>query len=324
MIKFERLGVIIAPEKDYQAKFNPGMIRVNDEVHMLYRFCEKKSKWHGKSIDWSELQRGSSFIESPYEKNCINYARLNIDGTLLYDANESVLFPELPYEASGCEDARIVEFEGSYYIFYTGWDLNKVRVCIAKTEDFKTYEKIGVIDNFEGDKDAFIFPERVNGKIAYMHRISPNIQIDYFDSMEELLSEKSFEGYENRVEAQTVIKGEFDYEAKKVGGGLPPIKTEKGWLVIYHGVDSTPNYHAAAALLDLNNPSIVIARLPYPILSPEADFETTGDYNGCVFPVGGFVDNGELYISYGTADKYVAIAKMNLNELVEELDRHRL
>ena len=318
MVKFERLGVVLAPENEYQAKFNAGMIEADGKVHMLYRYCEKIERWHGKAIDWLNLNG-----EFPYRKNYICYAGLNLDGTVQHDANEPVIVPETAFESVGCEDPRIVCFEGSYYIFYTAYDTKKARVGIARTEDFISYEKMGIIDNFTLDKDAFIFPERIQGKIAYIHRIEPNIQLDYVDSFEELLAPETWAGYESRVEATTIMRSAHEFEAGKIGGGVPPIKTAKGWLFIYHGVDLASVYHIGAALLDLEDPSKVLARLPYPVLSPEADFETQGDYNGCVFAQGYFIQDGEIYVSYGTADKYTAIAKINLQHLLDELEQHR-
>jgi predicted GH43/DUF377 family glycosyl hydrolase len=319
MIKFERMGVLLSPDKEDQAKFNAGMIEFNGEVHMLYRFCEKIAKWRGKTIDWSQCEE-----EFPYGANYICYAKLNLDGSLQSDLDEKVIVPEHPFELYGCEDPRIVRFEDAFYLFYTAYDLKKARVAVAKTLDFKHYEKLGFIDNFASDKDAFIFPERIHHKIAYMHRISTTIQIDYFDSIEDMLSPESWEGYEQKVDQQVVIKGIYAHESQKIGGGVPPIKTDKGWLILYHGVDDNRKYHVGAALLDLNNPSQEIARLPYPVLSPEADFEISGDYNGCVFPQGYYLHDGYIYISYGTADKYTALAKIQLDALLDELEQAAL
>ena len=198
---------------------------------------------------------------------------------------------------------------------------------IARTDDFITAEKLGFVDHYTWDKDAFIFPERIDGKIGYVHRVSPNIQIDYFDSFEELLDLRNWADYEQRVEASTVLRAAFPWECGKVGGSVPPIRTEDGWLLIYHAVETFTDqpfiYRAGAALLDAANPSQVIARLPYPILEPETDYELYGDVGNVVFPVGGYVYDGDLYISYGAADRCVAMAKAPLAELLGELRKHR-
>jgi len=321
MVKFEKLGPLLIPEKEYQAKFNAGMIEAGGQVHMLYRFCEKREEWYNKPIDWL------NWIQFPYVKDYICYAKLDCNGNLQYDNEVPVIFPEREYESLGCEDPRIVPFEGLYYIFYCAVRPDPIKklstnIAIAKTDDFRSYQKLGVIEDFTDDKDAFIFPERINGKIALMHRVLPEIQIDYFDSFEEMLSPDSWKDYQSRVEASTAIKRTASFESTKIGGGVPPIKTEDGWLLIYHAVDSAKRYHAAAALLDLNDPFKIKAKLPYPVMSPEEDFETSGDYMGCVFPQGYYIKGDELYISYGTADKYTAIAKTNLDGLIRELKRY--
>ena len=285
------------------------MVLDGDIVHMAYRY----SKW------------GMSGNRSIYTVNDIRYASLTPEGKLICDDERPLVQPSLPWDSSGCEDARVVKFEGAYYIIYCGFK-DIARVGFAKTYDFKTCDKLGIIGHYAWDKDAFIFPERINGKVAYMHRIIPNIQIDYFDSMEDLLNQKFWDSYdEKKCEASTVMKAEFPWESGKVGGSLPPLKTDKGWLIIYHGVEDHPGqrprftYRAGAAMFDLENPSKVIARLPYPILEPEEYYELYGDVDNVVFPVGGYVHEGYLYMSYGGADRCTAIARTPLEDLVAEL-----
>lgn len=320
MISLQRMGVVLSPAQDDQAKFNAGMIERDGQIHMLYRFVEKKSMWHGRAIDWAYAHGTGDF---PYTKNYICYARLNTDGTLQQDFDQPVLFPQSKVDAMGCEDPRLVWFEGFYYIFYCAYDNKKPRIAIAKTTDFVTYEKLGTIDHFAADKDAFIFPRRINGKIALMHRVAPSIQIDFFDTMEQLLSPESWVGYEDKLEQQTVMRGMYQHESLKIGGGVPPIPTDKGWLLLYHSVDGQERYHLCAALLDLENPTIELARLPYPLMSPEQHFETSGDYaGGTIFAQGYFLRGDELFLSCGTADKYTTLVKGSLSQLLDELSKH--
>lgn len=325
MIQFQRLGVVLAPdtpEIKTVAKFNAGMARDGDTVHMLFRYAE----WR-KEFDPAR--------QSNYAVDEMRYAKLSLDGKVLYEAKTALLKPSLPMDVSGCQDARIVPFEGAYYLFYCGWDKDTApagkdtaRVGVARTTDFTSAEKLGFIQHYAWDKDAYIFPERINGKIALVHRVEPSIQIDYFVSFDQMLRSSTWVGYSKRVEASTVLRAAFPWECGKVGGSVPPIKTEKGWLFIYHAVEafsSTPGdfmYHAGAALLDLHNPSRVIARLPYPVLSPEMDYELHGDVDKVVFPVGGYVYNDDLVISYGGADRVVALAKAPLAELLAELEKY--
>lgn len=325
MVKFERLGVVLEPESSEPrtfAKFNAGAVLDGDVVHMVYRY----SVW--RPIFDPETQ-------SNYEVDDTRYARLTPEGRLLFEAKKPLLAPSLAWDHSGCQDARIIPFEGAYYLIYCGWDKDvapagrdRGRVGIARTHDFESAEKLGMINHYTWDKDAFIFPERINGKVAYVHRVPPNIQIDYFDSFEELLNPERWVDYENRVENSTVLRSAFPWECGKVGGSVPPIRTEDGWLLVYHAVQPTPRlrqpnvYRSGVALLELDDPSRVIARLPYPVLEPETEYEVYGDVENVVFPVGGYMYNNELYISYGGADRCVAMAKMPLAELLEELRKH--
>jgi len=284
------------------ARFNPGVQLKDGIVHLLYRAVN------------SDIKDNENYI------SYIGYAKLDTCTKILYDSNKKVIFPTMPEEAKGCEDPRIVEFEGSFYIFYTAYDGIKARVAIAKTDDFDKFTKLGVINNFSWDKDAFIFPERIGGKIAYLHRVEPNIQLDYFDSFDQLLSTDSWEGYEHKVEASTIMKSEYFWENQKIGGSVPPIKTEKGWLLLYHAVDDNFVYRGSVALLNLENPSKVISRIPYPLLEPVEEYELFGDVKNVVFPEGAYIYEGELFIYYGAADKYIAIAKIGINELLDELE----
>ena len=323
MLKLNRLGIVLRPADDQPytvAKFNAGMTLAGDVVHMVYRYTEWRSEF-------------DPAIQSNYAVDETRTARLTPHGAVLFDSKRTLLAPSEPWDASGCQDARAIPFEGAFYLVYCGWDKDvapagqdRARVGIARTDDFITAEKLGIIDHYTWDKDAFIFPERIGGKIGYVHRVSPNIQIDYFDSFDELLDLRNWADYEQRVEASTVLRAAFPWECGKVGGSVPPIRTEDGWLLIYHAVETFPDqpfiYRAGAALLDAANPSQVIARLPYPILEPETDYELYGDVGNVVFPAGGYVYDGDLYISYGGADRCVALATAPLEELLAELRKH--
>lgn len=304
MIKFKKMGIVMRPLKDQfgcYARFNPGIVMKDGVVHMLYRATN------------NDIMDTFNYI------SYIGYAKLDLNTNILHDSNKKVIYPTLPEEVKGCEDPRIVEFEDMFYIFYTAFDGKKARVAIASTKDFDEITKLGVIDNYCWDKDAFIFPERINGKIAYLHRVEPSIQLDYFNSIEDLLSIKSWQNYENKMETSTIMKCLFFWENRKIGGSMPPIKTEKGWLLLYHAVDDNLIYRGSVALLDLENPSKILARIPYPMLEPKEDYELMGDVDNVVFPEGGYIHNEELFVYYGAADKYIALAKIKMADLFEEL-----
>jgi predicted GH43/DUF377 family glycosyl hydrolase len=114
----------------------------------------------------------------------------------------------------------------------------------------------------------------------------------------------------------------YKHESSYIGGGCPPIETEHGWLLIYHGVEETKKgrvYSACAALLDLKDPSLEIARLPYPLFYPEYEWELIGEVNNVCFPTGTSLFGNTLFIYYGAADSLIACASVNLPELIAEL-----
>lgn len=292
---------ILEPIADHawesQAVLNPGTVRDGEVIHMLYRAVE-----------------GANF-------STIGYAKLNRHGDILERRPEPVIKREEPYEKQGCEDPRIVKFEDTYYIFYSAYDGVDVRVCAASTKDFSSFRKHGIIIPGIWDKDAMIFPEKINGKVILIHRIDPDIQFAAFDSIEELLQGDPawWRDYQQRLDEVTVMKPLFDWEKKKIGAGAPPIKTPHGWLLIYHGVDENLVYRGGAALLDRDDPTQVIARLPEPIIEPTRKYERVGDVPNVVFPEGTALFGDELLVFYGGADKVIAMASVNIHELVDAL-----
>ena len=294
-------GALLAPIESHpwesQAVLNPGTIRDGDIVHMLYRAVE-----------------GDNY-------SAIGYAKLDRDGKILERNPEPVIARTETWESRGCEDPRIVKFEGTYYIFYSAYDGTEVRVCAASTRDFKKYTKHGIIIPDVWNKDALIFPERINGKIVLIHRIEPDIQFAYFDSMEELLKPAPgfWKNYIKNLDQYVVMEPEFWWEESKLGAGPPPIKTDKGWLLIYHGVDAKKVYRGGAALLDLNDPTKVLAKFPEPILEPIRKYELEGDVPNVVFPEGIAVFADQLIVYYAGGDKVLAMAECSLSEIVTAL-----
>ncbi len=312
-LKLKRIdGPLLKPCTDRKwesrAVFNPGTVREGDQIHMLYRAVE-----------------GDNY-------SSIGYAKLSGDGKVIDKLDEPVIFSESTIEQRGCEDPRVVPFEGNYYIFYTGFDGTdakrsiNTRVMLARTRDFTTYDKIGMVGPDDNDKDAMIFPEKISGKVYFIHRIKPEMQIAAFDDLEEFIrpGKDYWPEHLRNIRKHVLMSRQFSWETMKIGAGPPPIKTKAGWLLIYHGVDAQKVYRAGAVLLDEKNPVKVIARLPYPILEPETDYEKFGDVNMVVFPEGLALFDDELQVYYGAADKVISMAYCSLSQLIDELWRHKV
>ncbi len=306
------------PEKSWEsgAVFNPGAaIGPDGRVVLLYRAIPEGY---------------TPFPDRPGYDHYISSigCAVSDDGVHFERYPSPVIQPTEPYERFGCEDARInrIDFLESpvYLITYTALSAPAFsgegdRVALASTTDFQHFEKHGVIIPELQNKDTVIFPDRISGRVAMLHRVEPDIQIVYFDDLESLMhpDEAFWRDYRAKLDDFVVMRPHFEWEGEKIGGGCPPIKTEKGWLVIYHAKDRQAVYRAGVALLDLDKPERVIARSPYPILEPETEYERFGDINNVVFPQGAVVLNGTLYVYYGAADKVCGLATAPLAELVD-------
>ena len=338
MIPMENKGVILEKTDlkfENRAVLNPTCVERDGKIHMFYRAV---------SENWV---------------SSVGYCQIE-DGKVTYRAKKPVVFPEHDYEIKGIEDPRIVEMDGTYYMFYVAYDGKNARIAYAVSTDLVGWEKKGIIspnmtyneaeDLFRGsrvrekylfyesyfkdivghdvllwEKDGFIFPKRINGKIALVHRVLPGIQVIYADSFEQLQEVEHWRKYFKKMNQHVILDSEFKFENRNVGGGCPPIELDEGWLLIYHAVEDRPRgkvYHAAAALLDKKDPTKIIARLPEPLFSPESDEELFGDVNNVVFPTAAIVKDGQLDIYYGAADSRIMLKSMKLQDLMDAFHRH--
>jgi predicted GH43/DUF377 family glycosyl hydrolase len=224
------------------------------------------------------------------------------------------------WQEFGCEDPRITCIDGTYYVTYTAFSRRGPRIALASTKDFMHFTKHGLIGPDRNDKDCVLFPERISGKVVMLHRLESRVQIACFENFEALaISQKYWNKYVTHLKDYEVIGPRFSWEKRKIGVGPPPIKTERGWLVLYHGVSLDRIYCAGAILLDLDQPAKVMARTRDPILEPEMDFERQGIVPNVVFPEGAIVQNGQLLTYYGGADKVCCVASVPINELLDEM-----
>jgi predicted GH43/DUF377 family glycosyl hydrolase len=286
---------------EIKATFNPGAATNGEVIHILYRAVDE------------------------HNISSLGHATTTDGETIVGRSLEPVLAPVGSWEELGCEDPRITAFDGGFYVFYTAYSRRGPRVALASTTDFRSYERYGVVGPDHDDKDAALFPQLIGGKFAVAHRIEPNIEVAFFDSIKQMerVSQNPYsKNYLKRIEAHTIMKPKWKWEEKKVGIGPPPIRTDAGWVVIYHGVDSNTVYRVGAALLDLENPHRVIARTPEPILEPEEKFEVVGVVPNVVFPEGAVVVKDELKVFYGGADRVCCVASVPVRLLLESLEQY--
>ncbi|PJA07751.1 pesticidal protein Cry7Aa [Candidatus Falkowbacteria bacterium CG_4_10_14_0_2_um_filter_48_10] len=340
MIKMKREGVILRPTNlDFEnlSVFNPGIYQEGGKVHVLYRALNDK------------------FI------SCLGYARFDGPLKVAERWDKPLLAPRYPYEKKGVEDPRISKVGKNFYVVYVAHDGLNAVLAYAFGPDLFRLKRGGIIsprlsyksasrlflsshlkdsylsfasfyEKYAGEKvlvwekDGVLFPSKIKRKFALLHRILPDIQIASFSRFSELQSGKYWREYIKNLSRHVVMEGEHGFENRHIGAGAPPIKTRKGWLIIYHAVQPYNRgriYTAGAALLDLKNPERLLARLPYPLLEPEMQSERAGHVHNVVFPTGTSIFKGRLYIYYGMADHFIGAASCPLASLLKELDKYR-
>lgn len=159
-----------------------------------------------------------------------------------------------------------------------------------------------------------------------MHRILPDMQLVYFKDFSQLKDEYFWLDYLMNLSKYVILEGAHGFEARHVGGGAPPVKTTRGWLMIYHGTEESNKrriYSVGVALFSLDHPEKLIARLPYPLFAPVEDYEIHGHVNRVVFPTGTSIFKNRLYIYYGAADSRIAVVSVGLNNLLKELLKYK-
>ena len=220
------------------------------------------------------------------------------------------IFPAAPYEAFGCEDPRITQFDGVYTITYTAVSADGVAVAMASTRDFVTYRRHGLIFP-PTQKDVCLFPEKVGGRYVCRHR--PGGTEFNPPSIWTATSPDLIYWGDHHV---TLVPREASWESARVGCGAPPIRTPEGWLEIYHGSDGH-RYCLGAMLSDLEHPEQLISRSTQPVLVPEAPYELSGVFDECVFTNGQVVDgDGTITIYYGAADRICAAATTTVADML--------
>jgi len=294
--------IITAADLPYasNAVFNPGAALLDDETVLLVRV---------------EDLRGISHLQVARSKNGVDAWRFDPEPLLSPDPERH------PEEFWGCEDPRLTWLaeRDEWVIAYTAYSRRGPLVSLATTKDFRTVRRLGPAMPPE-DKDAALFPRRIDGRWAMIHRPTPlrggaHVWVSYSPDL------RHWGDHSLLIEARD---GAW-WDAGKIGLGPPPIETDAGWLVMYHGVHLTasgPIYRVGFTMLDLEDPTIVLRRSDEWVLGPAAIYEREGDVNQVVFPCGWTVDavNDRLNLYYGAADTSVALATAAFSEVLAYVD----
>lgn len=236
------------------------------------------------------------------------------DGITFFEEDDyPPIFGEGVYESYGIEDCRVSKIENTYYLTYTMVSSNGVGVGLRTTKDWISFDNKGMVF-CPHNKDCAIFEEKINGKYYALHRpSSPELGGNYIWLAE---SPDAIHWGNHKCIAKT-REGKFD--SKRLGAGAAPIKTDHGWLEIYHGATEAHRYCLGAILFDLNDPSIVLARSEDPIMEPIAEYEQTGFFGNVVFTNGHIVAGDSITMYYGASDEHVCRANFSINDILKTL-----
>ncbi len=237
------------------------------------------------------------------------------DGVHFVAEPHPAMYPCGPYEAFGIEDARITLVDGHFYINYTAASPLGVVTALARTDDFKTFQRLGIVFGPD-NKDVALFPEKIDGRYYAFHR--PAVKHCGLPSIWLASSNDLLDWGRHHFVAGPRL-GHWDCE--RVGAGSAPIKTEHGWLAFYHAADHNTRYCLGAMLLDLKQPWRVLARPEEPFFIPKADYEIAGGFMPNIVFHNGTIDRGdgtvELY--YGGGDLVTCGARVKISDLLAYL-----
>ncbi len=280
--------------------FNPGAVRLPDGTTLL--LCRVEDR------------RGHSHLCAARSANGVDGWVVDPEPTLRADPKN---YPE---ELWGIEDPRItfVEELGKYAVIYTAYSRSGPGVALALTQDFRTFDRFGLIMQPD-DKDAALLPRRIDGNFALIHRPMADSGAHVWISLS-----PDLHNWGSHKLVLPARRGAW-WDANKVGLSPPLIETPRGWLMLYHGVKQTASgslYRLGAALLALDQPEQCLLRGDEWIFGPEADYECDGDVANVTFPCGYTIgaDGDTINLYYGAADTSVALATGSIAEILTWLD----
>jgi predicted GH43/DUF377 family glycosyl hydrolase len=291
---------LLAPERwpyPVNAVMNAGATLVGDETVLLCRV---------------EDRRGISHLTCARSSDGISNWVVDPHPAIAYDGTRDE-------EEWGVEDPRVTfvpELE-SWLITYTAFGRGGPGISIARTQDFQTFERLGVAMRPE-DKNGVLLPRRIAGDWVLFHRPAAAVGADvWLSRSSDLKRWRSPEIVLDRREGGW-------WDSARVGMGPPPLETEHGWLAVYHGVRQTVAgglYRAGLALLDLEQPAIVLRRSDEWVLGPDAAYEVSGDVPNVVFPCGLVLhrESDKLFLYYGAADTRIGLATASLSDVLAYL-----
>jgi len=293
------------PDSYWQSKavFNPAAVYENNTFYLVYRALSPDNT---STLGLAQSQDGTNFktFDQPIYVPRANFEQKKKSGNL-----------------SGCEDPRITKIGNIFYMFYTAYDgLNPPRVAFTSIKvsnflkkNWQWAEPKLISPPTADDKNTCLLPGKTCSQFVIFHRVhGKDIAIDYVDNLD-------FPNDQWLEKESSINPRERFWDSKKIGIAAPPIKTDIGWFLLYHGVSSVDDqYRVGFMILESIEPRQVVYRSLFPILEPTDPWEIVGDFANVVFPCGAVVVDGILYVYYGGADKVICMAKIKLEKLLNQ------
>lgn len=306
-----------------QAVFNPAAVEVDGTTHLFYRAIGKDGV---SRVGYAVSSEDGAFSRLPYP-----VFALSDEGAEAAFMRSKVMAKHDALVRSGgswagTEDPRAVVIDDDLYLTFSafgGWDSLRIGVTSLPLTDLRAGRwqwtpPVYLSPRGQVHKNWVLFPEKINGKFAVLHSLHSGVRdrvvIDYVDTLDKEPPESIHSPY-------LPVEDEEAWDSTVRGVGPPPIKTSRGWLVLYHANDrrEPSRYKVGALLLDLNDPTRVLARSAGPLLFPDAEYENTGAKPGIVYTCGATERDGILTVYYGAADYVVCAARHSVDEIVSNL-----
>jgi beta-1,2-mannobiose phosphorylase / 1,2-beta-oligomannan phosphorylase len=316
---------------------NPGVFRYQNKIWLILRVAERPKQIEGK-ISFPVYNKEGKIEILNFDKSdpdldvtdprIINYKKKDYLTTLSYlrlvCSDDGIHFTEpegyLPIfgkgnlETFGIEDCRVASMDEGFALSFTEVSEFGVGVGLIRTSDWKNFSREGMIFP-PHNKDCAIFEEKISGQFFALHRpSSPELGGNYIW----LASSPDLIHWGGHKCIATVRQGMWD--SARVGAGAAPVRTEKGWLEIYHGANEKHRYCLGAILLDLDDPSIVLARSTEPIMEPTHPYEKTGFFGNVIFTNGHYIEGDTIYMYYGASDEVICGARLSVKEILSSLN----
>lgn len=278
---------------DSKYVYNPAATVHQGRVHLLYR-AEGDEKRKDIETRWPVTRLGLAISKNGYD--------------IAERPEQFQLEGQGPQESWGIEDPRVSKIGDTYYIVYVQVAPNHTCLALATTKDWKTYQRRGQLMPQVQQRTSGLLPEKHKGKFVLLHRIRPNMQIAFSEDLKTWHDSRPLMG---------VRPDKWD--CGKIGIGAQPLKTEKGWLLFYHGVDANGVYRLGAAWLDLDDPRKVVGRLDDFVLQPEDEWEVQGLVPNVVYACGAVELGGEFIVYYGASDSLLCAASIGVAEMLRAM-----